>query len=1292
MSLLNEHIIVEAYAERGLYQLRTLPTKGNLLLNGEIMKVGQRFTHEDVGAGRFQYQNTKVDLKAEIMSDSFKYVVPISETEILTAETPRSTCLPPANIPEDGVFTFGITILCIPFPKEIINKKITIMEDETLCFSRAHLFYSSDSEEIKRFDQDPAIYAPSPENQNFAYWKRFAGDRVYDLGQTIPQSDPAYYWMHDPELGNRGMLLTRNSEEMTGAVGWLTADRFSFSSVMSSTAKDDDMIFMIAAYVEIDGKPNFIGVGRSGGLNSNGGNLGNPSWFIFNYNGSTWSTVVDGSSRAPNHHNNTKNESWPSLGETAVEIIRKGNTLTARCSQFGSTELDDSTLLTYTLSGPFAGQSQYGFGALSQNNARLTNLNFKVLPPEGEEPTDPRADPLFERFPITYTIEHVDKGSEKFPARAIYKLNGAPMKEGDTFTHSDLDEGKVCIEGQFIGPDELVSFFFNACANVNKCTWGRFDVKVREWPYPEVVNNTASMNECEEITLTEDNLKHTVEFGSNPDQITYTWNIEKTLEFTNGNPHIEVVPPQFTQADVNAGRVKLVHHCEEDKTPIWEHVMFDVCTQKNKCVLGDLIVRVHLKPIEHPPVDDNYNVIPLTGCSYVMGFDGQWQLKGKCGLFAEIEGRTLPEPEEEGEIIHVPNAEQPVTVVAVKRDGVLTWEILPFIIDMPPEGTCQVVTSVPNIKTNVNVIYAKITGWEYDGVPEFALIVDNKRLEKKSFDGLKADQVGSKQFIFTYEGTLGPNTTIGIVQTNYKVKGASRRFIRVDSIEVNGSQLKDFIYYNDKNTKINQPASYGEIVANNYSVRVGKPTVGWDAPPPTGDPRTCYRTPNGTFISDAAGQLAPEKGTWDGKLDPIIKEYDFLPAIENTREEWPWPPPRVVFDKESNNVWVKQPDETYIPQPNPHTEAYNVDPFTWIGPNEFWMPFKQKFTIKFYTNRLYVRIDIMNTIGTKVYSRFDPFVSPGKERTSWLLTAPKCLISQRDPNGTTYTTSILKAMNADANCGRGNLFLTSPMDNVEDAMFTNQYFKPTSTDPYQLGNYIVQFPGTDYYGAFAAASRPKLTPEYMNWELFNNDKIRKPKSTKIWDEYDSVGYVSGNVDRRVRNPLRDSTVVPMAGAQYGVLDIRKHMDEWKFFFQTGEKDENMQPISKAADAWFQGELTFLSPDMVNNAREKRNGGTINTTPPEGPTTITFQARAYDIYTGEEKIRTFKIHYTETGKSPEGAKSKTTDALSSVGKSFLPPRGGTMICVYKDARTIGECTILPPSTPDPNEPPKTPKPW
>src|SRR5690606_15948972 len=109
------------------------------------------------------------------------------------------------------------------------------------------------------------------------------------------------------------------------------------------------------------------------------------------------------------------------------------------------------------------------------------------------------------------------------------------------------------------------------------------------------------------------------------------------------------------------------------------------------------------------------------------------------------------------------------------------------------------------------------------------------------------------------------------------------------------------------------------------------------------------------------------------------------------------------------------------------------------------------------------------------------------------------------------------------------LFLTSPMDNVEDAMFTNQYFKPTSTDPYQLGNYIVQFPGTDYYGAFAAASRPKLTPEYMNWELFNNDKIRKPKSTKIWDEYDSVGYVSGNVDRRVRNPLRDSTVVPMAG-------------------------------------------------------------------------------------------------------------------------------------------------------------------
>lgn len=119
--------------------------------------------------------------------DEFKFTVPISDTAILKPNNPpRSACMPPHGIPEDGIYTYPISILVIPAPNIITNKRIELWAGQTHCLSRKDLFVCNPGS----FPEEEVFRVNSVSHGTKETWGEWTIDgKRMEIGDTFTQKD-----------------------------------------------------------------------------------------------------------------------------------------------------------------------------------------------------------------------------------------------------------------------------------------------------------------------------------------------------------------------------------------------------------------------------------------------------------------------------------------------------------------------------------------------------------------------------------------------------------------------------------------------------------------------------------------------------------------------------------------------------------------------------------------------------------------------------------------------------------------------------------------------------------------------------------------------------------------------------------------------------------------------------------------------------------------------------------------------------------------------------------------------
>lgn len=1268
----HQNIIVEEYDARAIYQLKTLPTHGDLMLNGKIMKIGDKWTQGDVRSGRFQYKHTKNEGNVAAAKDSFQYTIPLSDTQNLLPSTPRSACLPDANIPQGGIYTFPIDIVVVPFPKEIRNKEMSMMEDETKCVSRNMLFYSSNTSQIAKYFGKPDAPVSPSENQIFNSWKRFSGSTVYENGgRDAPESSDAQRWEFDKETDS--IKIMNNSSSYTGMANLRQHDRLKLGATLSSTSADDDLIGVTVAYAEVGGVPHTLTFFRAGSFNGKDSST-IKTWFLAYCIGNTRTILVDKSSSATNSFGNTKSQGWRSLGRTRVEVRREENVVSATCSQFSYTDpdgldndvlpQDEATKITYTIpaGSPFAGPAQYGFGALSQQFAKFEDMVFLELPPPVVPPEpEPEPDPLWERFPVTYTVTYLSKQT-----KATITLNGAPMKPGDTFTHRDLDEGKVCAVGTFTGPGQEY-FGFRACVNDYKCTVGRFNIKVIEWPYPETENNETTIKECGEKTLTEDDLLFSVLFGSSLSQISIVLDPDRTDLLNGGKQRVSITPTSFTQADVYAGLVKIKHNCANGETLWRERMSFNVCTQKGKCKQKTFYINVEPLPIEKPERPDV--IVTPEGCVYKMNFYGAWVQVGTCGLWTELLGRIIPDPTTPGEVLYLPEGDdgEPQTLVTIpdpKDPTKLIWVKIPQVVDsIDKDEKCEPVTVVPNTTREKAIITLDLWG-DRDEVapPAFDVYAGSSLIASGSVTNLyRVNQSGkgSQVFKFTCESSLLENNEpVRVVFTNDDWVKYDRNLL-VNSILVNGKAPTSY----DQTTRqggISKNVGMPALIKGRDGAVVANGT--WPMAPFTSreEPGNCYVLPDGTkWIADPVGELKPvcdpavknscSFATVD-KTPIILGSDDYIMETDNPEDK---PKDKPLYVKPIDTVFTPIDGELQ-PTPMPYTRSFTLDAFEWIGPNEYTVPLGTAFDLYFFSSRFYVRFDVMNENGNSAVDMVSSAVkvSPSLYTSHFINSEPQITLG-RFPR-TTKAQTVFP---------------------VKTLMDYQPYDTSTQMNPYTKGQYWVKLGSTGSWAGFVASQRPVDVAKLFYGPRTKGGPVSKVGTEWVTNEnaipvwsYSGFGGTGssgfGLYQYKASTLANDSKIYGYKGSAFGEFWARQHFDSSRLYGNL-----NYSPPAQFK-GWMNAQLSFISREGIRPASEKLNGGAFNGTPPKTPTTMTFKVRGVDLVTGQTKYRTYKIHWATSGFG-----SKQTDILTNYEPSFLPPKPGVAICQFKGDGTPGNCRIL-----------------
>lgn len=1331
---LNPNIISEEYSDRAFYRMTVAPKRGSLILKGIVLKSGDVFTQLDIMNGDLIYKHDGRCETGTNVKDEFKFVIPISETQILTPQTPRSPCLPSAIIPKDGIFTFVINILTIPYPEKIRNREIEIMEDETRCFSRSDLYYTSDLEVIEEVRIDPADFEPIPGDEIFDKWSRFSANQVFANGaKDAPVDSPAKKWEYIQ--GEDTFRSTINSTTYIGITSPAIYDRYTMTATLSSTANDDDMISIILAYKVVGGQVHTLSAIRSGGgisANDNGGGNKDPAnstWCLASTVGNSRTMIIDKGSSAPATPDGMR-LNWSKLGQTKVEAMRDGANISIVCSQFGSETLDESTRIDFVIpsNSPFADGAAIGFGAFSQNMATFADVSIKV------DPTLPEK-PLFDAHPIQYNVRTMSKQT-----KGTFMLDGAPLKLLDTFTNQDLDNGLLCINGNNAGSG-VEQFSFSACTVPCKCMTDIFRVRIKEWPYPERVNNSVTIDECEDgQILTEDNLLYTVEKGSTKDQITYTFNPTRTNEVNPGYLS-RVVPSTFTQADIAAGLVRIYHDCGAEFRR-FDRLMFDICTQRGKCVEGSLAVTI-IKKVINEPSTPGFTVDPA-GCVYGMDFYGNWAPVGECGLWAEIVSRRLPDPETQtpGQILYLPNADPAVTLVVVK-DPITNknkYVTLPYNITEQPSGGCPIEEIAPETDKSKATIVTRLIFEEQlvsNQTPliktmRYAITVDGIEVHNDS-----VDMTTQKSFRDTPPRTFtldnGSSGHYNYVDETIKVT-FDKALLKENSVVkirlLTPAPAEKRLYQYGQGTEID----YNKVIDPN----TGQPTtIEWFPKRYSFGIRIMSMRVNATYAAPISyayfGGGSDGQRLYEHYIAPVIKtKYHptsiidahcicvwikpagaakVIPAEAEFKEKWNLEAPYTSSQTDQPNCftgpdgtkWVtdvtgewrpveptnnnvnKDPlvksDEYLVSAPDLKGE-YEGKPVLLKPENNVFTPLPNGDLVmveKPYTKIF--QMDIFNWMGPNEfylpYGRYFDlyfFSSRYYVRYDIMPQNGNTIVDQNDPSLWDDTTSKFLTGQVSTTI---NKFPMSP--NVQKVFPWLTMFdgingaNASSLDGHKKSQYYVKLSGTNKLAGFVSTHQPINTELYTKKSPFKNGSDTKTDHNYMKVRNNPIWSYSGYGDLTTAG-LKQYAVPPYGAygnAVYGHLGERYGTFFPQLHFNLYTKHGNLHyRPPEPYIGWMNGQFMLMSTDHIKPGYRSQIDGTA----PRSAVTYTFRVRGVDLVTGETKFRTFKVHYNATGIGPNGRSSIQTDAKDVAPGGVLPPNPDTAYCEYKGPGRIGSCVI------------------
>lgn len=220
----------------------------------------------------------------------------------------------------------------------------------------------------------------------FNTWKKFSHKNA--TNDAIPSEMTA--WTYDS--GTDTITQPLNTESYVGFISPKSYSSYDITVRCYSTGADDDSIGLVAAFAkDSNGLEHTLSFIRSPGGTS-------AKWVaILDYNqfaltGTSYGQkILVNKSAASTTPSSTASWNTESIGTgTVIKMVRSGNVITAKCSQFNSNTIDDNTLITVDLDALsdenptlnlFKGSSPWGYSNFSQPNSKYENIS--VTDPDG---------------------------------------------------------------------------------------------------------------------------------------------------------------------------------------------------------------------------------------------------------------------------------------------------------------------------------------------------------------------------------------------------------------------------------------------------------------------------------------------------------------------------------------------------------------------------------------------------------------------------------------------------------------------------------------------------------------------------------------------------------------------------------------------------------------------------------------------------------------------------------------------------------------------------------------------
>lgn len=220
----------------------------------------------------------------------------------------------------------------------------------------------------------------------FNTWKKFSHKNA--TNDAIPSEMTA--WTYDS--GTDTITQPLNTESYVGFISPKSYSAYDITVRCYSTGSDDDSIGLVAAFAkDSNGLEHTLSFIRSPGGTS-------AKWVaILDYNQFTLTgtsygqKILVNNSAASTTPASTASWNTESIGTgTVIKMVRSGNVITAKCSQFNSNTIDDNTLITVDLDALstdnptlnlFKGASPWGYSNFSQPNSKYENIS--VTDPDG---------------------------------------------------------------------------------------------------------------------------------------------------------------------------------------------------------------------------------------------------------------------------------------------------------------------------------------------------------------------------------------------------------------------------------------------------------------------------------------------------------------------------------------------------------------------------------------------------------------------------------------------------------------------------------------------------------------------------------------------------------------------------------------------------------------------------------------------------------------------------------------------------------------------------------------------